>query len=292
MKFAHIDAEKAVHSVAMLCRILGVSRSGYYAWTRREPSRRSKRDAELRVRLRAHHRASRGTYGAPRLHADLQAEGARVGRKRVARLMREDGLQGRSGRKRVRTTYARPDAVGADLVKRTFQAEQPNRLWAADTTYLRSRDGFLFLVAILDLFSRRAVGWAVGSRLDAELSRSALSKALVTRRPDAGLVFHSDRGSEFTAGVFTSALAASGAHVSLSRPGNCYDNAPVESFWGTLKLELGINDGRVFESKEDARAVVGEYIERFYNRRRRHSTLGYASPVDYETAAREEARAA
>ena len=282
MRFQFIDAEKANHNVAILCRLLRVSRSGYYGWRDRAPSARAKEDGRLRVAVRAAHRRSHGTYGAPRVHAELVEQGHQVSRKRVARLLREEGLEGRTGRRGCRTTRPDPTVVASDLVGRDFTAEAPNQVWVADTTYLHCVAGFVFLVAILDLFSRRVVGWAVDEHHDAELVICALRRAVALRGPTPGLIFHSDRGSEFTAELVTRELERMGAQRSLGRVGDCYDNAVAERFFGTMKGDTGIMDGLVFDDLDDARAVVGSYIEAFYNRERRHSANGQQSPARYE----------
>lgn len=293
MRFGFIAANAVRYGAARLCALLGVSRSGFYAWREREPSAREREDGRLRVLIRSVFKRSRGTYGAPRVHAELVAMGESVSRKRVARLMAEDGLEGRSPRRRGRsTTRARPGVEGVNLLDRQFASEAPNRAWVADTTYLMTEDGPAFLVAILDLFSRRVVGWTVGAKLDTELARRALQAALVLRQPAPGLVFHSDRGGEFTSHAFEDDLERVRAQRSLSRPGECYDNAPAESFFGTLKDELDIGRTRTFASPEDARTIIGDYIERFYNRERRHSTNNYLSPVDFEAESRQLASAA
>lgn len=293
MKFAFIALHAFQYGVARLCELLGVSRSGFYAWREREPSARAREDGRLLVLIRSIYKRSRGTYGAPRVHAELVAEGEEVGLKRVARLMAEDGLEGRSPRRRGRsTTKARPGVEGKNLLDRQFAPEAPNTAWVADTTYLTTEDGPAFLVAVLDLFSRRVVGWTVGSKLDTDLAREALRAALVLRQPPPGLVFHSDRGGEFTSHAFEADLERVKARRSLSRPGECYDNAPAESFFGTLKDELDTGRSLVFASPEDAETVIGEYIEHFYNRERRHSTNDYLSPVDFEAEARQLAGAA
>lgn len=288
MKFAFIAAQAGLHCVELMCKVLGVSRSGFYAWLGRRPSKRDRDDGRLRLLIRAIFKASRATYGAPRVRAELVAQGERVSRKRVARLMTEEGLVGRSPRRRkVSTTRARPGVEGENLLARNFTPSAPNTAWVVDTTYLFTEDGPAFLVAILDLFSRRVVGWTVESELNTELARKALRRALVLRNVEPGLLVHSDRGGEFTSHAFVADLKAVGARQSLSRPGECYDNAPMESFFGTAKDELDIGHGRVFASTEDARTVIGEYIETFYNRERRHSSNGYLSPVDREAEARQ-----
>lgn len=284
MRFQFIDAEKANHNIAVLCRLMRVSRSGYYAWRDRAPSTRAKEDGCLRIAVRAAHRRSHGTYGAPRVHADLVEQGHQVSRKRVARLLREEGLEGRSGRRGCRTTRPDRTIVASDLVGREFTADAPNQVWVADTTYLHCTVGFVFLVAILDLFSRRVVGWALGEHHDADLVVGALQKAVALRGPRDGLIFHTDRGSEFTAELVTKELERIGAQRSLGRVGDCYDNAVAESFFGTMKGDTGIMDGLVFDDLADARTVIGSYIEAFYNRERRHSANGHLSPARYEAS--------
>ncbi len=286
MRFQFIDAKKAHYSVASLCRMLSVSKSGFYAWKRRPPSRRAQEDERIRLELRVAHRRSRETYGAPRLHRDLREAGFRIGRKRVSRLMKDDGLQGRSGRKKVRTTRRNPIADAPDLVQRNFTAPAPNRVWCVDTTYVHCGPGFVFLVVFVDLFSRRVVGWAIGPRLGAELANQAFARAVAVRQPQRGLIVHSDRGSEFTAESFTGALSRIEARQSLGRTGHCLDNAVSESFFGTLKGDLEITDGLVFDSLAEAERHIGDYLDNFYNRQRRHSTIGYASPVDFERSLR------
>jgi len=293
MKFTFIAEHTKQFGVVRMCSVLEVSRSGFYAWSEREASDRAREDSRLLVLIRAIHKASRGTYGAPRIHAELSAVGENVSRKRVARLMASDGLEGRSPRRRKRcTTQSDPSVIGENLLDRQFDVDKPNRVWVADTTYLSTSDGPAFLVAIQDLFSRCIVGWAVGPHLDTGLARRALAKALAVRQPSTGLLFHSDRGGEFTSAAFGDDLALAGATRSLSRPGECYDNAPAESFFGTLKDELDLEHGRVLESPENAETIIGEYIEVFYNRQRRHSKNGYLSPLDFEMLSREPAKAA
>jgi len=293
VRFAFIKDHKHEHDVTVMCRILQVSRSGFYAWMGRDTSDRAREDRRLRLLIRAIYRQSRRLYGAPRIHAELVAQGERVSRKRVARLMRDEGLEGRSPRRRkIRTTRTEPGTVGEDLLGRDFSADSPNRVWVADTTYIHTYEGWAFLVAILDLFSRRVVGWTLSSKLSTEAARTALQKATSLRDVKPDLLFHTDRGGEFTSTLFRGDLKAIGARQSLSRPGECYDNAAMESFFGTLKDELDITEGRIFASPEDAAHVIGEYIESYYNRQRRHSAIGYTNPVDFEANARKPAIAA
>lgn len=284
MRFAFVHAEKVNHRVSTLCRVLNVSRSGYYAWARRGPSARTREDERLRVLLRALHRASGGTYGAPRLHRDLVEDGEQVSRKRVARLMTEEGIRGAYSPPKVRTTWPAKSVAVEDRVRGEFSAPAPNRVWTADTTYIRCGKNFVFLVVLLDLFSRRIVGWELGRKLDGGLARRALWRAFALRRPDAGLVVHSDHGVEFVNERFAAMLEARGALQSLGRVGSCFDNAASESLFGTLKVEIGLTRGRGFANYDEAHRALGQYIDEFYNSQRRHSTIGYASPVDYEFA--------
>ena len=269
-----------MYPIATMCRLLGVSASGYHAWRRRPPSRRGEDDAVLLARIREIHAASRGTYGAPRIHAELAADGRRVGGKRVARLMRAAGLAGVSRRKGVRTTRrdhrARP---APDLVQREFTADAPDRLWVADITYIPTWAGFLYLAVVLDAFSRRIVGWAMASHLRTDLVLDALDMALAQRRP-SDVVHHSDQGSQYTSIAFGARCRQAGVRPSMGSVGDCYDNAMCESFFATLECEL--LDHHRFRSQAEARMAVFAFIEGWYNTRRRHSAIGYLSPVDYE----------
>ena len=264
----------------MMCRLLAVSASGYYAWRDRRPSARAEVDTALLARIKAIHKLSRGTYGVPRIHAELAAEGISVGRKRIARLMRAAGLKGVSRRKWVRTTKRAEDARPApDLVARDFQAAAPDRLWVADITYITTWAGFLYLAVVLDVFSRRVVGWAMATHLRTRLVLDALDMALVQRRP-AGVIHHSDQGSQYTSIAFGQRCAKAGVKPSMGSVGDCYDNAMCESFFATLECEL--LDRTRFRSQAEARSAIFEFIEGWYNPRRRHSSIGYLSPVNYE----------
>ena len=286
-----IDAEKATYPVTMLCRLVDVSRAGYYAWTQRGPSQRAQDDAALTDEIRTIHTTSRGTYGVPRVHARLRGQGRRVGRKRVARLMQAAGLRGCGRRRQVRTTVSDPQATPApNLVARQFSVGDVNQLWITDLTYLWTVEGWLYLAALLDAHSRRVVGWAMADHMRVELPLEALGMALRERRPRSGeLVHHSDRGSQYTAGAYQAVLAAHGIRCSMSRKGDCYDNAMAESFFATLKRELMPEEGWL--TKADARAAVFEWIAVYYNRQRHHSSLGYRTPLEFETS-KEQARAA
>ena len=284
-RFRFIAAERAQHSVALLCRVLRVSTSGFYAWLQRPPSARARADAALTAEIRAIHQESRRTYGAPRVRAELRARGQAVARKRVARLMRTAGLAGRGRRPFRRTTIADPAVQAPDLVQRQFRPAAPDRLWLADITYVRTWEGWLYLAVILDAYSRRIVGWALADHLRTELATAALRMALATRRPGPGLIHHSDRGCQYTAAAYAALLDAHGIAQSLGRPGTCWDNAVPESFFATLKVELVYR--HVWPTKREARTAIFEFIEGFYNRRRRHSTLGYLSPIDFEASHQE-----
>jgi putative transposase len=280
--FRFIETERASFPVAFLCRSLGVSPSGYYAWCKRPPSARAVADAVLSTTIRQIHATSRGTYGAPRIHAELaDACQTRCGRKRVARLMRAASLVGVCRRRVVRTTRREDTApVSDDLVRRTFTAPAPNRLWVADITYLPTWHGFLYLAVVLDVFSRRVVGWAMADHLRTELVLDALEMAVWNRRPAPGLVHHSDHGCQYTSLAFGRRCQQNGIAVSMGSVGDCYDNALAESFFATLECEL-IARGR-WRTHSEARMAVFDYIEGFYNPRRRHSALAYLSPAEYE----------
>ena len=269
-----------MYPIAMMCRLLGVSTSGYYAWRRRCSSRREVGDTALLQRIREIHAASYATYGAPRIHAELRDEGRHVGRKRVARLMRRARIAGISRRKWVRTTIRDERARPApDLVERKFLATEPNRLWVADITYVSTLAGFLYLAIVLDAFSRRIVGWAMATHLRAELVLEALDMALAWRRPE-DVIHHSDQGSQYTSVAFGQRCENMGVRPSMGSVGDAYDNAMAESFFATLECEL--IDRRRFRNPAEARREVFNFIEGWYNPRRRHSAIGYMSPINYE----------
>ena len=280
--YRFIAARKTEHSVKAMCRVLGVSRSGYHAWEHRPPSSRAREDAALTERIGQIHERSQRTYGSPRVHAELRLEhGIRVGRKRVERLMRRVGLSGQIKRRRGRTTIrVQGVRTAPDLVQRDFQPTAVNRLWCADITYVRTWEGWLYLASVMDCYSRRIVGWALADHLRAGLVVDALEMAVARRRPNAGLVHHSDQGSQYTSLVFTRRCRAAGIEVSIGSRGDCFDNAALESFHATIKKDL--IHRRAWPTKAQARTAVFEYIETFYNRRRRHSRLGMLSPADYE----------
>jgi putative transposase len=269
-----------MHKIATMCRVLEVSTSGYYAWRKRPASKRAQADAVLLRQIRTAHEVSRGTYGAPRIHAELAAAGIRVGRKRVARLMGAAGVVGVSRRRWIATT-TRSDAArpAPDLVQRVFRADGPNRLWVADATYIPTWAGFLFLAIVLDVFSRKVVGWAMATHLRTELMLEALDMALGQRRPE-GVIHHSDQGTQYTSIAFGLRCQAAGVRPSMGSVGDAYDNAMAESFFATLECEL--LDRQRFATPAEAEPVVFEWIEGWYNPHRRHSSLGYRSPNEFE----------
>jgi putative transposase len=273
--------EKAAHHVATLGRVLGVSLSGYYAWCDRPPSRRAQADQVLLAQIRVSHEQSRGTYGAPRIHAELQAQGIRCGRKRIARLMREAGLAGAQRRRHRGTTRQdREAAVAPDLVKRDFTASAPDQLWVADVTYVPTGEGWLYLATVLEAWSRRIVGWAMADTLRTELVVEALNMAVGNRRPTVGVVHHSDRGAQYTSLVFSRRCQDAGVLPSMGSIGDAYDNALAESFFASLETELLMR--HTFATRKAARLALFDYIEAFYNPHRRHSALGYLSPAEFE----------
>lgn len=284
MKYASIARHRSEFPVRLMCRVLAVSPAGFYAAQRRGPSPRVQRDQALRLKVRAVHARSRRRYGAPRVHAELRAQGEAVAKKRVARLMREEGLVGRRPRRWVRTTdSAHAQPVASNVLDRRFGVDQvpgPDRVWVSDLTYIPTREGWLFLAIVLELASRRVVGWAMRETLDAELALAALRMALADRRPGPGLLHHSDRGSQYACGEYRALLAAHGLVASMSKRGDCWDNAVAESFFATLETEL-IREAD-WPTRAAARQAIFSYIETWYNRERRHSSLGYRSPVEYE----------
>jgi transposase InsO family protein len=281
MKFAFIEAEKACFPVARMCKVLEVSRSGFYAWRDRPPAERTLEDQRLVVEIAAVHKASRRTYGSPRVLRELRERGRRIGRNRIARLMRTHGIRARSKRRFRTTTDSRHDLpVAPNVVARRFEASAPDQTWVTDITYIWTAEGWLYLAVILDLFSRRVVGWSINERMTRQLTLAALDMALSRRRPPRGLVHHSDRGSQFASSEYRQRLAEHGILCSMSRRGNCWDNAVAESFFSTLKIEL------VYESawatRREAKTDVFEYLEVFYNGDRRHSSIDYLSPIAFE----------
>lgn len=278
-----IAAEKAHFPIRMMCSVLEVSRSGYYAWRRRPPSKRAQEAEQITVAIHAAHRSGRGSYGSPRVTKELKSQGVQVGRHRVARLMREQEIQGLPHRRFRVTTVSDPSlAVAPNGLAREFQVDQPDRVWAADLTYLWTQEGWLYLAVVLDLCSRRIVGWSLGTDLSTELPLRALRMALGQRSPAD--LHHSDRGCQYASAAYRAELAKHGIECSMSRRANCWDNAPVESFFSTLKRELVRRSP--WQTRAQARADVFDYIEVFYNRQRRHSALDYQSPSNFEAQLR------
>jgi putative transposase len=276
-----MQQEKATHHIATLSRVLGVSPSGYYAWCDRPPSTRAQTDQVLLAQIHTMHEQSRGTYGAPRIHAELRARGVRCGRKRVARLMREAGLTGAQRRRYRGTTRQNPDAVAApDLVQRDFTASAPDQLWVADITYVPTGEGWLYLATVLDAWSRRVVGWAMGETLRTALVVEALNMAVWNRRPVGEVVHHSDRGAQYTSLAFSRRCREAGVAPSMGSVGDAYDNALAEAFFATLETELLMR--HTFATRQAARLALFDFIEGFYNSHRRHSALGYLSPAEFE----------
>ncbi len=284
MRFVFIDAEKALYPLRILCRVLEVSRSGYYAWRARKPSARALEDEQLRPKVVEAFATGRGTYGSPRVRDELVDQGVRIGRKRVARLMRELGLRGVCPRKfRVTTDSDHDHPIAENLLDRNFEASKPNEKWTTDITYVWTGEGWLYLAVVMDLFSRRIVGWSTADHMETSLCLEALRKALALRTDVDGLIHHSDRGVQYASAGYRGALDAEGIECSMSRRANCWDNAVGESFFGTLKNELIYR--RPWLTREDARDAIAEYIEIFYNRIRRHSTIGGVSPAKFEEQA-------
>jgi putative transposase len=291
VKFVFIAAEKAQYPVRLLCEVLDVSRSGYYAWIDRPPAPKTISDARLVLEIKAAMVRGRGAYGSPRVHRDLRARGLCVGKKRVERLMHENGLVGRQKRRFVHTTDSRHEhPIAPNVLGRNFEVEAANKAWVGDVTYIPTGEGWLYLAVLLDLFSRRIVGWATSATNDRELALRALNQALRTRRPRAGLVHHTDRGSPYASDDYRSMLNLHAITASMSRTGDCYDNAVAESFFATLKAEHV--DHESFATRDVGTASIGDYIETFYNCARRHSHVGYVSPIEFELRSQTRAIAA
>jgi transposase InsO family protein len=287
MRFTFIAAHTEEFHVATMCRVLQVKRAGYYAWVNRPPSERTMKDAELAETIKDIYVKSRRTYGSPRVHEELKAQGQQHGEKRVARIMREEGLRAKTPRRfQVTTDSNHPHPIAPNTLDRQFAvAEDPgtaalDRVWVSDITYLATREGWLYLAILLDLASRRVIGWAMRHTLEGALTRDALTMALTDRCPRPGLLHHSDQGSQYAAGDYQEMLTAHAMECSMSRVGNCWDNAVAESFFATLKRELA--DDADWATRDEARTAVFEYIEVWYNQQRRHSSLGYLSPAAYE----------
>jgi putative transposase len=284
--FRFIAAEKTNHSISLMCQLLGVSKSGFYAWERRPPSERDQVDVQLLGRIRRMHERSRGSYGSRRIFEDLREEGIRVGRKRVERLMRRDGLSGyvkrRKGKTTIRVQGVRP---ASDLVERDFNPAAPDRLWCADIKEIPTWEGKLYLASVLDCYSRRVVGWSMRPDMPAELVVDALEMAVARRRPGPGLIHHSDQGGQYVALMLGQRLRRHEIAQSMGSKGDCFDNAAIESYHATIEKEL--LRGRSFRTRQEARSAVFDWIECWYNRERRHSRLGYRSPDQFERALRD-----
>lgn len=281
MKFAFVASREVAFPVSAVCRVLGVTKSGFYAWKKRPKPERAKRDAQLAATVAGVHQKSRRTYGSPRVHRELKARGVRVGKKRIERLMRENGLQGRSKRRFKRTTDSRHGGpIAPNLLKRQFDVNEPNRAWVTDVTAIATGEGWLYLAPMIDLCSRRVLAWAASEHNDTALALEALRKALQARRPPPGLLHHSDRGSPYASDDYRAELRACGARQSMSRKGNCWDNAVAESFFASLRAELV--DHERYATREAAMRSIGDYIDNFYNVERRHSHLDYLNPIEFE----------
>jgi putative transposase len=281
MRFAFILAEEAVWPVLVMCDVLRVSRSGYYAWKGRPASARVVADEKLMVEIKAAHKAGRGNYGSPRVHRALRKSGTRVGKKRVARLMHQEGIVAKRRKKFVITTDSKHvDPIAPNVLNREFYVELPNTAWVTDVTYVWTLQGWLYLAAILDLCSRRVVGWSSSAHNDRQLALDALDCANKTRRPCPGLVHHSDRGSVYASGDYRQELTNLAMIPSMSRKGDCWDNAVAESFFATIKGEM--LDHETFQTRAEATAAIADYVDEFYNVHRLHSSIGYVSPIEFE----------
>jgi transposase InsO family protein len=284
MRFALVDQAKKDFPIHRLCRVLGVSQSGYFAWKDRPASRRQRDDMVMLAHVRSAFALSNGTYGSPRMTRELQDDGFAIGRRRTARLMRENDLRGRQKRRFKRTTDSEHSwPIAPNIIDQDFTATAPNQKWGVDISYVWTREGWLYLAVVIDLFSRRVVGWAVGDRLHRDLALAALRRALVMRRPPEGLIHHSDRGSQYCSVDYQAELRRHRIRISMSGKGNCYDNAMVETFFKTIKSELVWRT--VFYTRDEAATAIARYIDGFYNPVRRHSALNYISPAQFERTA-------
>ena len=285
MRFRFIEDRRADYPVTIMCDVLGVSPAGYYAWRARPESPRAAANRELVDDIKRVHRDTNGRYGSPRVHAELRAQGRGASRGRIERLMRRHGIRAVMARpRRVRTTDSRHDfPIAPNLLERNFVAAAPNRIWLADITYVETDQGWLYLATVMDLYSRKIVGWAMADHLRAELPLAALAMAIATQRPGAGSIHHSDRGVQYASAEYRKMMQSAGFRASMSRRADCYDNAPMESFFHTLKTELVHHQH--YARREDATRDIFAYIEGFYNRTRRHSAIGYLSPIEMELKA-------
>lgn len=283
MRFRLIDAKKAALPIGRMCALLDVSVSGYYAWRRRGPSQRQLDDMIFLAHIRARFAASNGTYGSPRMHVDLCEDGLTIGRHRTARLMRDNALKANQKRRFKKTTDSNHGgSIAANLLDQDFTCDGPDRKWGVDISYVWTAEGWLYLAIVLDLFSRRIVGWAVSDRLKKDLALTALRRAISVRGPEPGLIHHSDRGSQYCSYDYQRLLKAHGMIASMSGKGNCYDNAMVETVFKTIKSEMVWRTS--FQTRRQAEMAIGRYIDGFYNPTRRHSALGYKSPITFEAA--------
>lgn len=281
MKYRVVDAERAEFPVESLCKVVGVSPSGYYAWKTRVPSKRQRDDMVYLAHIRSLFKESNGTYGSPRMHEDLKEEGLAIGRRRTARLMRDNGLKARQKTRFKRTTDSNHNGLIADnLLAQDFSCDGPDQKWGVDISYIWTAEGWLYLAIVLDLFSRRIIGWSVSNRMKKGLAMEALQRAIALRQPEPGVIHHSDRGSQYCSGDYQKLLVNHKFKISMSGKGNCYDNAMVETVFKTIKSELIWRT--CFASRRQAENAIGQYIDGFYNPRRRHSSLGYQSPLRYE----------
>jgi len=284
MKYWFMDQHRSSHGVQKMCRVIGASRSGYYRWKRQPQGKRQKENEKILMEIRESHKNSRGAYGSPRITEDLQANGTKCSENRAARLMKNHGIVAKTAKKFKATTNSKHNLpVAENLLNQDFKAEKPNTVWASDITYVPTIEGWLYLAVILDLYSRQVVGWAMSDRLTSDFVIKALYQAIGRRKPGAGCIFHSDRGVQYASSDFRDVLNRYGFIQSMSRKGNCYDNAVAESFFHTLKTEH-VYDYR-YETRAEAIQSIFEYIEMFYNRQRRHSALGYRCPVLFELEA-------
>ncbi len=281
MKYAFIDEHRSGFRVKKMCRVLDISRSRYYAWRRRSKGVRQQEDERLLEKIKEAYAMSRRTYGSPRIAKELRENGVLCGKNRIARLMRLHGIYAKTKRRFKVTTHSNHHLpVAENLLRGQFQTDSPNKVWLSDITYIRTREGWLYLSAILDLYNRQVIGWSMDERLTQDLVIQALQQALGRRKPDSGVVFHSDRGSQYAGQAFKSVLEQHHFSQSMSAAGNCYDNAVMESFFHTLKTEVVYFER--YRTRAEARQSIFEYIEVFYNRIRRHSALGYLSPLEFE----------
>jgi putative transposase len=284
MKYWFMDQHRSTHGVQKMCRVIGASKSGYYRWKKQPQSKRQKENEKILMEIRESHKNSRRAYGSPRITNELRSMGTQCGENRVARIMKVHGIVGKAAKKFKATTDSKHDLpVAENLLKQNFLAEKPNTVWVSDITYIWTLEGWLYLAVILDLYSRQVVGWAMSDRLTSDFVIKALNQSIGRREPGTGCVFHSDRGVQYASADFRDVLKAYGFIQSMSRKGNCYDNAVAESFFHTLKIEH-VYDYR-YTTRANAKLSIFEYIEMFYNRQRRHSALGYRSPVSFELEA-------